>query len=82
MGLLRGRICGSAITCLPFWYLWMVLEACISLSSSTCATPSSAACAAADSPAGPEPMMPTWYHCNPVRSPNGEDMPVTSPRWS
>ncbi len=56
-GLRSGSTCGSAITCLPFWYLWMVLETWASASRSTCETPSSAARAAADSPAGPEPMM-------------------------
>jgi hypothetical protein len=59
-GLRSGRICGSAITCLPFWYFWMVLESRASASMSTCVTPSSAACAAAESPAGPEPMIPIW----------------------
>src|SRR5687767_2623827 len=56
------------MTCLPFWYLWIVFEGCGSASSSTCGTPSAAAWAAAESPAGPEPMMQTFSQRNSVRS--------------
>ena len=62
-----GSTCGSAITCLPFWYLWMVFDRCGSASNSTWETPSSAACAAAESPAGPEPTMPISCQLNSVR---------------
>src|SRR5690606_23308311 len=53
------RLLGVAMTCLPFWYLWIVSLRCPAFSTSTWLIPRAAARAAALSPAGPEPTIAT-----------------------
>ena len=57
MGLRKGKMSGVAITCLPFWYFWMVLAIFGELSSKTCEMPDSAALLAALKPPGPAPII-------------------------